>query len=243
MITVTPWIKAAVGLVYPRNCQFCETPLDEAERGVICGVCLGRVKFIAPPRCEKCSLPFMGAISDTFQCGYCRDKKFAFDRTVCACRNEELVLDCVHRLKYGRQMYFAQHLTDWLVGATRRQIDWPMVDVIVPVPLHPRKKRHRGFNQAEVLAEALGEAFGVRVDRRGLRRVKDTVTQTALDATARAHNLRDAFVASGVAAFAGKRVVLVDDVFTTGATLDACAKVLRVAGAERITVAAVARGV
>lgn len=243
MNTLTTWLGRAVDLVYPRNCQFCEIALDETERGVICGLCLGKVKFIAPPRCERCSLPFTGALPDRFECGYCRDKEFAFDRAVCACRNEDLVLDAIHRFKYGQQMYFARHLTDWLTGMTRRQVDWSQVDAIVPVPLHPRKKRHRGFNQAEVLADALGQAFHVRVQRRALRRVKDTVTQTALDADGRARNLRDAFAAGRGAALAGQRLVLVDDVFTTGATLDACAKVLRAAGAERITVATVARGV
>jgi ComF family protein len=140
-------------------------------------------------------------------------------------------------------MYFGRHLTEWLLGAARRWIDWPNVDAIVPVPLHPRKKREREFNQAEYLAAALGRTFDVPVMTVELRRIKDTVTQTALDAEARAANLRDAFAVRKPGAFEGKNVVLVDDVFTTGATMDSCAKVLRVAGAKRVTALAVARGI
>jgi ComF family protein len=117
------------------------------------------------------------------------------------------------------------------------------VDAIVPVPLYPRKQRAREFNQAEYLALGLSGEFKMPVLNRQLRRVKDTVTQTALDAKGRAANLRNAFATTNAGAFAGKRLVLVDDVFTTGATLDGCAKVLRVAGAKDVVALTVARGV
>jgi ComF family protein len=145
--------------------------------------------------------------------------------------------------KYNRRMYFGPHLAEWLITAARQRLDWTALDVIVPVPLHPRKKRHRQFNQAEYLADAAGRAFGKPVWPRALRRVKDTPTQTKLDADRRRANLRGAFVARQPDRVAGQRVVLVDDVFTTGATLDACARVLRVAGAQDVVVLAVARGV
>jgi ComF family protein len=119
-------------------------------------------------------------------------------------------------------------------------MDWSGVDAVVPVPLHPRKKREREFNQAEYLADAVGDAFAKPVWTRCIRRVKDTPTQTRLSREERMANLREAFVARGE--LKGKRVLLVDDVFTTGATLDACAKVLRVAGAADVWVLAVARG-
>ena len=140
-------------------------------------------------------------------------------------------------------MYLGPHLADWLVGAARRWIDWREVDAIVPVPLHPRKQRHREFNQADYLADALGRTFAVASLKGNVRRVKDTFTQTKLDAEARARNLRGAFAVRDPAAFKGKRLVLVDDVFTTGATLNSCAKGLRSAGAKDVIALAVARGV
>ncbi len=139
-------------------------------------------------------------------------------------------------------MYFGPHLVDWLHVAARRWIDWREVDAIVAVPLHPRKQRQREFNQAEYLADALGKALNVPVVKRRLRRVKDTSTQTKLSAEARARNMRDAFAVRDGAAFDGKRIVLLDDVFTTGATLDSCAKALRSAVAGEVLALAVARG-
>jgi ComF family protein len=237
------WWERLVGLVYPRNCRLCATPLTEAEPGVVCAACLAQAKLIEPPFCQRCALPFTGAITDTFTCGYCARLEFRFDRAVSACRAEGVVRDCIHRFKYDRELYFERHLADWLIGAARRWVDWTAVDAIVPVPLHPRKRRHREFNQAEVLARSLSRAMARPVMVGNLRRIKDTETQTRLGAAERAANLRGAFAVRDPAGVAGRRLVLVDDVFTTGATLDGCAKVLRLAGAAQVTALTVARGI
>jgi ComF family protein len=217
--------------------------LEETERGVICSACLATARWIEPPFCQQCASPFAGAVTESFVCGYCQDLQFSFQRTVCACRAEGIVRDCIHRFKYQREMYFGPHLIDWLMEPARRWIDWQQVDAIVPVPLHPRKKREREFNQAEYLASAMSRAFRVPVMAGNLRRVRDTPTQTALDAEERSANLRNAFRLRSPARIAGKRIVLVDDVFTTGATMDSCAKVLTAAGGGHIIALAVARGI
>ncbi len=236
-------IRAALDLVYPRNCQLCETPLAEQEYGVICACCLEGAKWIEPPFCQRCALPFVGAVEGEFNCGYCKELEFHFTRAAAACLARGVVLDAIHHFKYNRRMYYGKHLADWIVAAGQRWVNWGEVDGIVPVPLHPRKKRDREFNQAEYLAEAVGEAFLKPVWKRALRRVRDTKTQTRLDAQQRRENLRGAFAPGRQAgSVKGQRIVLVDDVFTTGATLDACAKVLRVAGAADVRVLTVARG-
>jgi ComF family protein len=201
-------------------------------------------KLIEPPFCRQCASPFPGTVTgETFVCGYCQDLRFYFSRTVCACRAQGVVRDCILRFKYNREMYFGRHLVDWLRGAAQRWIDWREIDGIVPVPLHPRKQRQREFNQAEYLAAGLSRAFDVPVLKGKVRRVKDTGTQTKLDAEARARNLRGAFAVRDETIFKGKRLVLLDDVFTTGATMDSCAKTLRGAGAREVIALAVARGV
>lgn len=243
MNAILPWLKRAVDLIYPRNCQLCETPLAESEGGVICRACLATTKYIEPPFCERCALPFAGAVTGSFTCGYCKDLRFRFSRTVSACRAEGIVRDSIHRFKYNREMYYGPHLVAWLLVAATRWIEWHRVGAVVPVPLYPRKQRSREFNQAEYLAAALCHELNVPMLSRELRRVKDTVTQTALDAKGRAANLRDAFAVRHGEVFAGKRLVLVDDVFTTGATMDSCAKVLVGAGAEDVIALTVARGV
>ena len=141
------------------------------------------------------------------------------------------------------QADFEEHLAGWLIAAGKRWIDWGQVDAIVPVPLYPRKQRQREFNQAERLAHGLGRAVSVPVWTRHLRRVKETGTQTRLDADARRANVREAFAARDRGVLDGKRFVLVDDVFTTGATLDACARVLCQEGAQDVIALTVARGV
>jgi ComF family protein len=230
-------------LFFPRNCQFCAEPLAEEHRGVVCPACLAKAKRIEPPFCQRCALPFAGKLDKEFACGYCQDLKFHFSRAVAACRAEGVVRDCIHRFKYNREMYFERHLADWLIEAGQREIDWQLIGGIVPVPLFPRKERHREFNQAEQLSQALSRAVGRPVWCRQLRRVKETSTQTRLDKETRRANVRDAFAVRDGAVFAGQRVVLVDDVFTTGATLDSCARMLRQEGAVDVIALTVARGV
>ena len=241
--TLQAYARAALDLVYPRNCQLCHVPLAEPETGVICRACTGKVRFIEPPFCGRCALPFAGEPAEVYRCGHCAELEFDFSRAVAACTAEGVAREVIHRFKYGRQLYFARHLEEWLIGAAWRWIDWEPIGAIVPVPLHPRKQRDREFNQAEILAQALGQAMTKPVAVRALRRVRDTATQTRLDAKERAANLRGAFAARQADAVAGQRVVLVDDVFTTGATLDSCAKVLRAAGAVEVIALTVARGV
>ena len=232
-------IRTALNLIYPRNCQFCETELPEEQRGVVCATCLATAKRIEPPSCRRCSLPFAGKLDEQFDCGYCKDLKFHFSHAIAACRAQGVVRDCIHRLKYKREMYFLQHLVGWLVEA---KVNWAEVDAVVPVPLHPVKLRSREFNQAELLARHLSQVVGKPVITNAVKRVRDTTTQTKLDAQARRENLRGAF-AAGRGRVTGLRLALVDDVFTTGATLDSCAKVLVTQGAADVLALTVARGV
>jgi len=214
------------------------------DPGIVCPTCVSSAKRIEPPFCRQCASPFTGTVSgETFVCGHCQGSRFNFSRAVCACRAEGVVRDCILRFKYNREMFFGPHLVNWLVIAAQRWIDWREVDAIVPVPLHPRKQRQREFNQAEYLAAGLTKVVNVPVLKRNLRRVKDTPTQTKLDAEARMKNLRDAFAVRDGTEFKGKRLVVLDDVFTTGATMDSCAKTLRGAGAKDVIALAVARGV
>ena len=153
-----------------------------------------------------------------------------------------LVLDVIHRYKYQRALWFEPFLADLLVCAARPALAKEHWDVIVPVPLHPLKKREREFNQAERLAARLGEATEVPVTARELRRVEPTRTQTLLTREQRAANVRHAFAVRAGCQLEGRRVILVDDVLTTGATTSACARALRNAGAREVQVWTVARG-
>ena len=238
------WTRRTLDLIWPRNCPFCSCPLADSDPGIVCPDCLSSARLIEPPFCRQCASPFTGTVTgETFVCGYCEELRFYFSRTVAACRAEGVPRECILRFKYNREMYFGPHLVNWLLLAAQRWLDWREIDAIVPVPLHPRKQRYREFNQAEYLADAVSRAVKVPALKRKLRRVKDTPTQTKLGAEERMKNLRDAFAVRDETAFKGKRLVILDDVFTTGATMDSCAKTLRGAGAKDVIALAVARGV
>jgi ComF family protein len=153
-----------------------------------------------------------------------------------------VALEVIHRFKYSRALWFENFLVDLLVRAAAPALRGQPWDFIVPVPLHPLKLREREFNQAEILARRLGAATAMPMNAKILRRVRPTATQTVLTRGQRAANMKSAFAVRPGVRLAGKRLVIVDDVFTTGATTSACARALRMAGAADVCVWTIARG-
>lgn len=238
-----PWVEAALGLLYPRVCGFCREHSAGPEDGYVCEECRLCVRFIVPPFCQRCGMPFAGDLTTPFDCANCRAQELHFTSARAAVAAEGLVLEAIHRFKYQRQLWLEAFLAGLLIrqaAPVLREQDW---NLIVPVPLHPLKEREREFNQAERLARRLGRATGLPVHARAVRRVQVTQTQTRLSREQRAENVRRAFAPVPGAALAKARVVLVDDVFTTGATTSACAQALHKAGAAEVCVWTVARGV
>ena len=191
---------------------------------------------------------FFGALDDGFECPNCHKLSFAFQFARPAMVRDEATLELIHRLKYGRQVHLARPLGGLAFEAfadPRLEIalhgGWPLV----PVPLHRGRLRHRHFNQAGEIARVLGEHTGLAVVD-ALERRKATETQTQLSRRQRMKNLQGAFALSrrGRKWLEGRPpgAVIVDDVLTTGATVNACAKVLRRAGLRRIVVVTVMRG-
>jgi ComF family protein len=153
-----------------------------------------------------------------------------------------LMLDVIHRYKYHHALWFEPFLASLLARQAGPALAAEKWDLIAPVPLHPLKERQREFNQAERLARCLGRVLRIPVNRRLVRRVKFTETQTKLTRPQRAANVDDAFAPRLGRELNGEKVILVDDVMTTGATTSACARALRQAGAGDVCVWTVARG-
>ncbi len=236
------WLDAALGLVYPEVCQLCETERARSREGLVCRKCWARIRFIRPPFCHRCGLPFAGELTTQFTCTNCHDLELYFSSARSAVVAKTVVLEAIHRYKYQRALWFELFLADLLVREAAPDLspdDW---DFIVPVPLHPLKFREREFNQAAVLAGHLSRATKIPLAENFLRRVQATTTQTQLTREKRAVNMKDAFATAPGVSLAEKRIVLVDDVFTTGATTNAGAKALRQAGARAVCVWTVARG-
>jgi ComF family protein len=236
------WGEALLGFVYPQVCQFCGGQRATVDEGYVCSRCWQGVRFLKPPFCARCGLPFEGAITTPFECANCREMDLHFRFARAAVAAEGLVLEAIHRYKYQRALWLEPFLTDLLVRAAKPELGREEWDLIVPVPLHPAKKREREFNQAERIAACLGKTLQIPVSNQTLRRIEPTRTQTQLTREQRAANVQQAFALQADAQIKDLRVILVDDVLTTGATTSACARVLRQAGAADVCVWTVARG-
>jgi ComF family protein len=232
-------LPALSSLFYPPTCVVCSGNAERLE--YLCASCRSRVPRIVAPFCAKCSEPFFGAITQTFNCANCEHRILHFDCAVAAYRSRGPVRKLVHDFKYGRQRHLRYPLAEWL-GETLSdpRLRGRRFDVIVPVPLHPARERERGFNQAALLAELLAAKAALPL-RAVLERIRYTTTQTAYDRAERMENLHDAFRLRKNRDVRELRVLLIDDVLTTGSTLSECARVLKAAGAISVHAATAAR--
>jgi ComF family protein len=197
--------------------------------------------MIEPPYCARCGLPYAGNITDRFVCANCKELEPFFSHARSAVRLTDLVLGVIARYKYQRALWFEPFLIELLLTKAVPELAQASWSWIVPVPLHPAREREREFNQAARLAAPLSGATGIPLNARLLKRVEYSQTQTMLDRHQRAANVRRAFAMRTSAPLVGERIVLVDDVLTTGATTSACARTLREAGAGEVCVWTVAR--
>ena len=236
------WFDAALGLVYPEVCQLCKNETAAGRDGLVCRKCWSRVRFIRPPFCDRCGLPFEGDLTTQFTCTNCENLELHFSSARSAVVAKTVVLEAIHRFKYSHARWFEPFLADLLVREAAPELKSGNWDFVVPVPLHPLKLREREFNQAAVLAAHLSRATEIPLAENILRRILATATQTLLTREKRAANMEDAFAVRSGTRLEGRRIVLVDDVFTTGATTNASAKALRAAGASEVCVWTVARG-
>lgn len=237
-----PWADAVLNFIYPPVCQICQEHRADADEGYVCAECLGKVPLLKAPYCSKCGTPFEGAITNEFQCSNCTELELEFSFARAAVVTNPVMLEVIHKYKYARALWFEPFLSGLLARQAAPELLPGQWSMIVPVPLHPPKEREREFNQAERLAGGLAKALNIPVNKKLLRRVKPTTTQTMLTREQRTANMRNAFSYHGQENLAGEKIILVDDVLTTGATTSACAKVLRKAGAGEIGVWTVARG-
>src|SRR5437773_11964952 len=232
-------LQSAVSLLYPPGCTICGKSIRADE--YLCDQCETKAVRIVAPFCQKCSEPFEGSITNTFACANCAHRTIYFDAAVAAYRGRGIVRQIIHDFKYGRQIHLRHLVARWLYGAfDDERLRGRTFDMIVPVPLHPTRQRERGFNQASLLAELLTAQISIP-SKPVLKRVRYTTTQTALDRAERMENLHNAFRLRRNANVRGLRVLLIDDVLTTGSTLSECARIFKRSGAISVYAATAAR--
>jgi len=237
------WISTGLSFFYPEVCQICRKNRAQPDEGFVCGPCHELVAFIQLPLCRKCGIPVQGAITGEFECTNCRQGELHFDWARSAVAAKGVVLEVIHRYKYQRELWFEPFLAGLLVRQAVPQLSSKDWDLLVPVPLYPTKERHREFNQSERLGRCLSRATGIPMDTKLVSRVLPTRTQTRLNPKERRENMRNAFSMRKKRELNGERILLLDDVFTTGATASACAGALRAGGASGVCVWTVARAI
>jgi len=225
-------LRKAERWLLPSACLLCQEPVGDADSDpLICQLCLSRFRRLPEPCCNRCGQPQAGAADP---CRVCAAWPPAFGPVRSAVWLDDLARSAVHQLKYAGWPRVAESLARTMAPLLSTDLG----AALVPVPLAPGRLRRRGYNQAERLASALSERAGLRLRGDLLVRVRDTRTQTALAPEARQANVAGAFMKVGATE---ARVVLVDDVFTTGATLVAAASTLLEAGAKRVGAVTFAR--
>lgn len=234
-------MKTLLDMLYPRNCIGCGVRAPEAFQ-FICWDCWSAATMVEPPFCSLCGDPVAGTVEHDYICYSCTAEKPSFDGARSAVRYEGVAGEALRQLKYEHALWLAPDLAEILYRCLQAEFPSLEFDQVVPVPLHHVRQRERGYNQSAVLAEELGKKLGLKASCSTLRRNRPTSTQTNLTAPQRLSNVKNAFEPRKGKRLSGKRILLVDDVMTTGATVNACAKALKTGGAASVHVLTVARG-
>ena len=236
-------IDSGLALFYPQRCHVCEGQVESRHDGVACAACWNQTKLFdeVATLCWKCGVftdaPVRREQAEDVRCRQCDDEDFSIAR---ACGLYEGALRA-SILNLKREPHVPWRLGGLMLAAQQRR-PLSSADLIIPVPLHRERERQRGFNQATVLAHSLTRQSGLPLNEHSLaRRVHTERHRAGMDAKARGKSVANAFEVRRADLIVGRRVLLVDDVFTTGATVSACARVLKEAGAEDVFVLTLAR--
>ena len=229
-------------LIYPAQCELCGNQLEDLEK-YICENCSRKLPVISTPHCPVCYRSIKTRGEGNRICGFCKlNSKRIVEKVVALYEYRDGSRELIHRYKYDKYQSLAGFLAENLFEQVRDSDVLDDVDWIVSIPLHWTRKRWRGFNQADKLAKYISKKTGVPLlPTKYFKRIKKTTPQVTLNAEHRKKNIRGAFELNKKIKFENSSVVLVDDVLTTGATSNECARILKKAGAKKINLIVLAR--
>lgn len=216
-----------MGMLYPQTCYFC----GKISMTSMCSKCTEQVEYIEEPRCKKCGKPIRYEESEF--CHDCAEREFSYVQGRSIWLHKGPVRWSVYQFKYHNRRIFAEYYAEeWCRLYGDKLKEWA-IDVIIPVPLHRKRRRKRGYNQAEILAVELGKRCGVPVNKNAVARVVNTRPQKELNDKARKKNLQQAFRVTRCWKQASN-VLVIDDIYTTGNTIDFIARILKEKGARKV---------
>ena len=223
------YLENIVNLVYPRRCPVCDDIVPVTDN-LICRECITKVKYIKSPRCRRCGKQLFD--ENVILCKDCEKKKHVYECGY-ALYDYQSMRRSIYRFKYNRRSEYAKYYAKDIYEHIGTEIKSIQADAFIPVPLHPAKEAMRGYNQAEILAKELSRLTGIPCYRNIVKRIVNTVPQKELDDRERQNNLKKAFhIPSDVVKL--NKTIVVDDIYTTGSTVDAVAKELRQHGVGKV---------
>lgn len=218
----------------PRVCFSCGCDLRWDSTAFLCPSCQAGLTLPGPLICKRCGVTLKSGGAHCYHCRGSKSRQYQCAVIRSACNFNQFSRGLIHALKYQGIDYVAPYMGGLMAQCFSKFDELQGVNLVIPVPLFKKRKNKRGYNQSELLARVLARQLGLKLDTTSLIRVRDTVSQTKLGRQERISNMQDAFKVKQTADVRGKNVLLVDDVATTGATLEGCARALRKAGAKRV---------
>lgn len=222
-------IEKIVNLVYPRRCPVCDDLVPMGQE-LICRECKEKIRYIGSPRCRKCGKQLYD--ENVIFCNDCEKRKHFYDNGY-ALYDYRSMKSSIYRFKYSKRSEYAQYYAKDMYDHLTQEISRMEADALIPIPLHKTRQNKRGYNQAEVLAQELSKLTGIPCYSNLIKRVKNTVPQKELDTCERQNNLKKAFLIHSDVVKLNKTIV-VDDIYTTGSTVDAVARELRQHGVGKV---------
>ena len=225
---------------FPPQCLLCNTSFTPENSRYFCNKCYDDFSFIKSPVCKKCGLPFQTREGEDHLCGQCITGKHFFDKARSVSTYDKTLRKALHGFKYNKKSLLSKPLSQILAAYGENLLNQKEYDAIVPVPLHSKRLRQRGYNQALILAKRVGKAWGIKVDIKSLERVKWTIPQTVLSKNERRKRIRGSFSCSPERV-RDKNLLIIDDIYTSGSTVSECARILKKNGALKVDVLTFAR--
>ncbi|MDR2899819.1 MAG: ComF family protein [Clostridiales bacterium] len=239
-MTVGDVFDKALPWLYPPRCILCECLMDVKSTEAFCSICMETITYIDENICEKCGAPAKThELDENFFCNVCRNSIFSFERNVSLFEYDKRFREIIHNIKYKKNPYYAKKLGEFCSFLIERdemgiRQQFSAFDMLIPVPIHKNRQRERGFNQSEVLGDYVAKSLGVPLVKDAVIRTKDTQMQSLLSSRReRALNVKDAFLADSNKLM-GKTVIVFDDIFTTGSTMESISRLLLNNGAAKV---------